>query len=65
MIKVITLTGTLSNTGKYGISAMLGCNVTDQLLDQYSLTYTSTAEQTDLTTLLIWAKKVYDLDTGL
>ena len=65
MIKVITLTGTLSNTGKYGISAMLGCNVTDQLLDQYSLTYTSTAEQTDLATLLIWAKKVYDLDTGL
>ena len=65
MIKVITLTGTLSNTGKYGISAMLGCDVTDQLLDQYGLTYTSTTEQTDLTTLLIWAKKVYDFDTGL
>ena len=44
---------------------MLGCNVTDQLLDQDGLTYTSTTEQTDLTTLLIWAKKVYDLDTGL
>ena len=44
---------------------MLGCDVTDQLLDQYGLTYTGTTEQTDLTTLLIWAKKIYDLDTGL
>ena len=44
---------------------MLGCDVTDQLLDQDGLTYTSAAKQTDLTTLLIWAKKVYDLDTGL
>ena len=44
---------------------MLGSDVTNQLLDQDGLTYTSTTEQTDLTTLLIWAKKVYDLDTGL
>ena len=37
----------------------------DQLLDQYGLTYTGTAEQTDLTTLLIRAEKVDDFDTGL
>ena len=42
---------------------MLGCDVTDQLLDQYGLTYTGTTEQTDLTTLLIRAKQVNDLNT--
>ena len=44
---------------------MLGSDVTNQLLDQDGLTYTSTAEQTDLTTLLIRAEQVYDFDTGL
>ena len=65
MIQVVTLTGTLTYTGEYGISAVLGCDITDQLLDQYSLTYTGTTEQTDLTTLLIRAEQVNDLNTGL
>ena len=65
MVQVVTLTGTLAYTGEYGISAVLGCDITDQLLDQYGLTYTSTTEQTDLTTLLIRAEQVNDLNTGL
>ena len=65
MVQVVTLTGTLTYTGEYGISAVLGCDITDQLLDQYGLTYTSTTEQTDLTTLLIRAEQVNDLNTGL
>ena len=65
MIQVVTLTGTLTYTGEYGISAVLGSDITDQLLDQYGLTYSGTAEQTDLTTLLIRAEQVNDLNTGL
>ena len=59
MIQVVTLTGTLSYAGKYGVSAMLCGNITDQLLNQYGLTYTRTAEKADLTTLLVGAEKVY------
>ena len=44
---------------------MLGCDIADQLLDQYRLTYTGATEQTDLTTLCIRSKQVNDLDTGL
>ena len=44
---------------------MLCRYVVDQLLDQYRLAYSCTAEESDLTTLLIWAEKIYDLDTGL
>ena len=44
---------------------MLRCDVVDQLLDQYGLTYTGSTEQTDLTTLLVRAEKINDLDTGL
>ena len=65
IVEVITLTGTLSNTGKYGVSTVLRCDVVDQLLDQYGLTYTGSTEQTDLTTLLVRAEKINDLDTGL
>ena len=37
----------------------------NQLLNQYCLTYASTAKQADLTTLLIGTKKVNDFDTCL
>ena len=65
MVQVVTLTGTLTYAGEYGISSVLGSDITDQFLDQYGLAYSGTAEQTDLTTLLIRAEQVNDLDTGL
>ena len=65
MVKVISLTGTLAHAGEYGISAMLCGNVADQFLNQHRLSYTGTAEQADLTALLIGAEKVNHLDTGL
>ncbi len=65
MIQVISLTGTLSNTGKNRISTVLCGNVTDQFLNQNRLANSRTAKQTDLAALLIWAQKVYHLDTGL
>ncbi len=65
MVKVITLTGTLAYTGKYGISTVLCCDVTNQLLDQNGFTYTCTAEESDFTTLLIGAEQIDNLDTGL
>ena len=65
IVEVVTLTGTLSNTGKYGVSTVLSRDVVNQLLDQYGFTYTGSTEQTDLTTLLVRAEKINDLDTGL
>ena len=65
VVKVISLTGTLSYSGKYGISAMLRRNIVNQLLNQYGLSYTRTSKQSDFSTLLIWAKQIYDFDTGL
>ena len=63
--EVVTLTGTLSNSCKNGISAMLCCNVTDQFLNQHGLTYTGTTEQTNLTTFCIRSKKVDNFNTCL
>ena len=42
---------------------MCSCYIVDQLHDKNCLTYTGTAEQTDLTTLCIRADQVNDLDT--
>ena len=44
---------------------MLCCYISDQLLNQYSLTNSGSSEQTNLTTFCIWCKKVDDLDTCL
>ena len=63
--EIISLTGTLSHTGKNRISAVLRCNVCDQLLDQDGLSYAGAAEQTDLTALCVRSQQVDDLDTGL
>ena len=65
MIKVISFTGPLSYAGKYGIAAMLRSDITDQLLDQHRLTYAGSAEQADLTALLIRAEQIHHLDTCL
>ena len=62
--EVISLTGTFSNTGEDGISAVLGSNIADKFLNQHRLTYTGTAEKTDFTTFCIWRQKVDNLNTG-
>ena len=51
IIKVITLTGTLTNTCKYGQSAVCCGNIVDQLHNKNCFANTSTSKQTDLTTL--------------
>ena len=63
--KVITFTGTFSNTSEDRISTMFCGDVTDQLLNQHGFTYTGATEQTDLTTLGIRCQKVDNLDTSL
>ena len=63
--KVITLSGAFTDTGKNRISAMLSRNISDQLLNQYSLTNTGTAKESDLTSFCIWSQKVNDLNTRL
>ena len=64
VIQVISFSCSLTNTGKYRISTVLCRDICDKLLNQYCLTNTGTTEQTDLTTLLIRAKQVNDLNTG-
>ena len=44
---------------------MLCRNISDQLLNQDCLTYTGTAEQTDLSAFLVRAEEINDLDTCL
>ena len=64
VIEVVSLTGTLSHTGKNGISAMLCCDISNQFLNQDRLSYTGTPKEADLSTLRIWGNQVNDLDSG-
>ena len=64
MIQVVSFPCPLSNTCEHGISAVLRCDITNQLLNQYGFAYTRTAEQTDLSTLLIRAEQIHDFNAG-
>ena len=64
VVQVVTLTGTLADTGENGVTVMCSCDVVDQLLNQNGLTDTCTAEQTDLTALCVGADQVDNLDAG-
>ena len=64
MVQIVALPGALAHAGEYGIAAVLRRDVADQLLDEDGFSYAGTAEQTDLTTLLIRAEQVNNLDAG-
>ena len=64
-VKVVTLTSTLSYTGKYGDTAVGCCHVMDQLHDQYGFTYSRTTEKSDFSSLCVRTNQVYYLDTCL
>jgi peptide chain release factor 1 len=65
VVQVVTLTGTLTDTGEDRVTTVGLGNVVDQLLDQDGLADTGTAEQTNLTTTGVRGEEVDDLDTGL
>ncbi len=62
--KVIALTAAFANAGEDGVSAMLGSNVADQLLNQHRFANACAAEQTDFAAFRVWFEQVNDLDAG-
>ena len=65
MVKIVTLTGSLTYACKYRISAVLCCYITDKLLYEHRLTYSGAAKQSDLSTLLVRAEQIDNLDSCL
>ena len=65
MPKVVTLTSTLTHAGEYGESSVRLSDVVDELHDDNGLSYSRTAEETDLSTFKEWSDEVYYLDSGL
>ena len=64
VVKVISFTGTLSDTGENRKSAVCRCHVVDQLHDKDCFSNAGTTEQTDFSALGIRADQVNDLDSG-
>ena len=51
VVQIVALTGTLADAGEYGDTAVLLCDVVDQLHDENGLADACAAEQTDLAAL--------------
>jgi hypothetical protein len=65
MIKVVAFAGSFADAGKYGITAVLGADVADELHDEYGLADAGAAEQAGLAALQVGLQKVDDLDARL
>jgi peptide chain release factor 1 len=63
VIKIVTLSSSLTDTGENGVTTVSLSDVVNELHDQDSLADTSTTEKTNLTTLLVRGEEVDDLDT--
>lgn len=64
MVQIVTLTGTLADTGENRVATVSLGDVVDQLLDEDSLADTSTTEQTNLSTTGVGGEEIDDLDTS-
>ena len=63
MVKIISLTGTLSDSSKDGITTMGFSNVVNQLHNKHSLADTGTTEETNLTAPSVGSEQVDNLNT--
>ena len=64
MVQIVTLTGTLADTGEDGVTTVGLGDVVNELLNEDSLADTGTTEETNLSTTSVGGEQVDDLDTG-
>ena len=63
VVQIVSLTGSLADTGEDGETTMKFSDVVDKLHNQDSLTDTGTTEKTNLTSFGIGSQKVDNLNT--
>jgi hypothetical protein len=64
VIKIVTLSGSLSDTGEDGVTTVSLGDVVDEFLNDDSLSDSGTSEKSDFTTSGIWSQHINDFDTG-
>src|SRR6185369_10557010 len=64
VIEVVSFASTLTNTSKHGVTFVLFGDVTNEFLNDDSLTHTSTTERTNFSTLHKGSDQVDDFDTS-
>lgn len=64
MVQIVTLTGTLADTGEDGVTTVGLGDVVDKLLNEDGLADTGTTEETNLSTTSIGSEEIDDLDTS-
>lgn len=64
VVQIVTLTGSLTDTGEDGVTTVSLSDVVDELLNEHGLTDTGTTEETNLSTTGVRGEEIDDLDTG-
>jgi peptide chain release factor 1 len=65
VVQIVTLSGSLTDTGEDRVTTVSLGDVVDELLNEHSLSDTGTTEKSDFTTSGVRGEQVDDLDTGL
>lgn len=64
MIQIISFSGSFSDSCEYRVTTMSSGHIVDKFLNEDSLSYTGSSEESDLSSLSIRSQKIDDLDTS-
>mmetsp|Transcript_35100 Transcript_35100/g.73103 ORF Transcript_35100/g.73103 Transcript_35100/m.73103 type:complete len:448 (+) Transcript_35100:278-1621(+) len=64
VVKIISLTGTFTNTGEDRVSSVVDGNVVNKFHNNNGFSYTGTTEKTNLSSLGVRGKEINNLDSG-
>jgi peptide chain release factor 1 len=64
VVQIVTLTGSLTDTGEDGVTTVSLSDVVDELLNEHGLADTGTTEETNLSTTGVRGEEIDDFDTG-
>lgn len=62
VVEIVTLTGTLTDSGEDGVTSVSLGDVVNQLHDKHSLSDSGTTEETDLSSLGVGGEEIDDLE---
>jgi len=65
VVQIVTLSGSLTDTGEDGVTSVGLGDVVDELLNEHSLSDTGTTEKSNLSSSGVRSEQVDNLDTGL
>jgi hypothetical protein len=64
VVKVISFSGSFTDTGEYRVTSMSLCNVVNKFLNKHGFSDTGSSEESNLSSSSVRGEEINDFDTG-